>query len=375
MSADPNFIADLGDDELLDMLGDDAPVVPRRVSSLRLISPEEAAEARLTAAQEQVLDAVESLERPASVFLKMPWASLDDEFVGGVAPGKLWYWLLASNNGKTLLVRSFTELKMTMGERVFLVSTETSPEDFRLALACNALGIYPGDLLTGKYLEWDNAEQVKRDVKRVMAEKGLLDRRCDLLQFPTKGGALTPGSLWAAAHEAADQGADWFIVDHIDYLADIPGKTELQVSNLVNAALDEIRKRYPFRIIATSQMNQTPFAKFGRMTLLTAPMEDWVKYGGVKKQNADGFLGGYRPVQSPAPDDDTMKSYKAGNLGISAVAMANAMRLKIVKHRDYGERVGNTISLEVHKGHLREFSAFDRAAMQHGIVTTTKSLL
>jgi hypothetical protein len=376
MSTNRDFLEEMTDEQLLDAVGP-AEDRPRRSSpALRLVSPEEAAEARQMAAEDQVLGAVEALERPASAYLTMPWPSLD-VLVGGIAPSKLWYWLLASNNGKTLLVRSFTELKMGAGEKVFLMSTETSPSDFRLALACHALGLYPGDLLTGKYLGWDNAEQVKRDVKRVMTESGLLDGQCDLLQFPNEKneGALNPRRIWGAAHEAADQGADWFIVDHGDYYDDIPGKSELHVSNVVHKTLNDVRKRYPFRMIVTSQMNQKPFERFGRMALMTAPLEDWVKYGGVKKENADGFLGGYRPIQSPAPDDDTIKAYKAGERGISDVAMPNAMRLKLMKHKDYGNEVGETVTLEVHKGHLREFSSLERQSMQHGIATTRRSLV
>lgn len=374
-SREPEFVDQLSDEELLDVVGPAEERPQSRGRSLRLVTPEEASDARYEAAQGQVLDAVQTLELPESAFKRMPWPALDGEFVGGIAPGKLWYWVMASNNGKTLTVRSFVEEKIAAREKVFLMSTETTPHDFRLALACNELGIYPGDLLSGEYLKWDTAATIRRDVKRVMAEATLYERQqYDLLQFPVQSGPMSVASVWRGLAEAEEQGADWVIGDHVDYLDVPPGAQEISISNAVNNAFDQGRRKYPdLRIILTSQMNQKPYDKLGRLAMLTAPVEDWVKFGGVKKQNADGMIGGYRPVKSPAPDDDTMKSYKAGHLAIEDVALSDAIRYKLMKHKDYGKWVGRSVTLEVYKGHVREFADRDKGPL-HGIRTTGRTL-
>lgn len=365
----PEYLLGLSDNEFLDVLGPGAEASGEKNGALRVVTPEAAADARYRTTQDQVAAAVDTLLLSADAFKRMPWPSLDREFVGNIAPGKLWYWVIASNNGKTLAVRSFVEEKIAANERTHLVSTETSPQDFRMALACHELGIYPGDLLTGEYLAWDNAAEVRAAVKRVMSEATLYERqKFDLLQFPSENGLLTPALIRHAAEEAAEQEADWFIVDHVDYLTEMAGQPEVAVSNAVNAALDEIRRRFPFRVIATSQLNQRPFDRYGRLTLLTPPVEDWVKYGGVKKQNADGMLCAYRPLKDPEPDEDVMKAFKAGHRPVEDVAMPGAMRWRVMKHRDYGERVGRAITLEVHKGRLREPTK-DTAGYVHGIRT------
>lgn len=310
------------------------------------------------------------LHRDRSDYGHLPWPSLDG-IVKGIARGKLWYVVMASNNGKTTFVYSLVEALLAQKKPVFVMSTETTPQQFRLALEALTLGIDPGILETGEVLDLENSMDIRSKLVDQLAKNSARnDDRHKLIQFPWEGGFLTSQGILEAAERAHEQGAEWFIVDHVDHINPVGPGGEIAQSNAVNAALHEACLQFKLRAIATSQMNQRPFQVLKKMALLSVPIEDWVKYGGTKKQFADGMLGGYRPLRSPKPEKAQIDAYEQGELPLSEIAMPNAMRLIVMKHRAQGKLVGQKVTLDVLHGRVMEPSYYERGALEHGIRTS-----
>lgn len=324
---------------------------------------------------EEMAGALELSKRTKEDFGHLPWPSLNN-IVKGIPRGKLWYVVIASNNGKTTFVRNLANAITSNYQPLFIMSTETSPEVFRLGLAALEAGIDPGDFETGEVLDMENSVEIQSQIGSHLDLNSLRSlEKHKRLQFPWQKGFLTSEGILGAAERAAEQGAEWFIVDHIDHVNPVGPGGEIAQSNAVNAALYEATVQFGLRTIAMSQMNQTPFKLLKRMALLSVPVEDWVKYGGTKKQFADGMLGGWRPLRSPAPDKDQIAAYQAGDLPLTDIAMPGAMRFITMKHRAKGALIGHKATLEVHKGLLREPSYYERGGLVHGISTSAKSTL
>lgn len=333
------------------------------------LSPDELAELRRLDARDafrqeaehRIADETEAIKAHLDLteddFLHMPWASLDG-LVRGIPAAKLWYIVMASGNGKTLFMHSLIDSVLARNEPVYAVTTETSPDQFRLMMAASAIGIMPGDILTGEYLRWPNVDQVRRQLIALVEARSVAHNR--LLQFCQAPGLLTAQKVRHAAHEAHLMGAYWFIIDHADYCA-------LEDSNAVNAALQDAKLRYGHRIIASSQMNQVVFQQEGRLALATVPREDHVKYGSVKKENADGMIGGSR-VLRPDLDKATLDKFKAGTIKLLDIVVPGCARFTVMKNRLHQQYVGASITLDVVNGRLAEPGFAERGG-HHGIRT------
>lgn len=303
---------------------------------------------------DEVLDAYRLLERTKDDYAHLPWPSLD-RVVEGISRRKIWYVVMASGNGKTTFVYSFVEAILAQRKPIFVMSTETPPDQFRLALAALEHGIDPGILETGKVLDLENGIDIRSRIRASLDKNSVRnDERHKLIQFPWEGGFLTPGAIMGNAERAHEQGAEWFVVDHIDHVDPTGPGGEIAQSNAVNAALHEASLTFNLRVIATSQMNQKPFATLKKLTYLNVPMEDWVKYGATKRQYAAGMLGGWRPLKDPRPDKAEIEKYQDGEIPLSEIALPNAMRFVVMKHRAQGQLIGQRATLDVYQGRVLE---------------------
>ena len=247
---------------------------------------------RYNTTQRQVRQAVQALNRDSSAYKQMPWRDLA-HVVGNIGPAELWYVVMMSGNGKTTFFASFAEAMLARGDKVYVMATESTPHVFRTHLACRPLGYNPGDLLSGEYLQWPNAQQM-RDA--VIAEMEIMSRaEGDAWENLTISEAthFSVESVTKAAHEAAEAGADWFLVDHVDHLGVSSGQSEYSVSFAANGALFEMKNRFGLRVLGSSQVNHQ-VTKGNPLAYFTVPQDDWIKFGSHKKEKSDGVLGGCR---------------------------------------------------------------------------------
>lgn len=323
---------------------------------------------------DQVRRAKELLDLPAEAYLKYPFENFGT-MVGGVRPGRVHYYVCASNNGKTTFVRSFIETAIANGQACAVMTSETTPEDFRLSIAAATIGLHPGDVATGEYLKRPDAERVRRDLEAEM------DRWTDyengthaMLRISEETGYLTPEKIRFAARDAADLGAAWFLIDHVDHIEAGQGTSEYQMSNAVNVAAWRAALDLDLRVICTSQLNQDVFRQ-NPLGMCMTPQESWVKFGGKKKELGWVMTGGSRPLKAFVSEDDRkdeLAAYKKGDRKIGDITLPCA-HLRVMKHRDYGDRVGASCLLEVERGRFREPSKEIEADL-HGISTQKRSL-
>lgn len=322
-------------------------------------------DARYSQSQRQVAEAVDALSRDVSEYKQMPWRDLA-KIVGNIGPAELWYVVMLSGNGKTTFFASFAEAMLARGDRVYVMATESTPHVFRTHLACRPLGYNPGDLLSGEYLKWPNAKEM-RDA--VIAEMEMLARaEGDAWENLTISDAthFSVESVTKAAHEAAEAKADWFLVDHVDHLGVGSGQSEYSVSFAANAALFDAKNKYGFRAFASSQVNHQ-VTKGNPLAYFTPPQDDWIKFGAHKKEKSDGVLTGSRVLKFGGVDDETLKQFKEKKIPMSEVAEAGMMMVTVLKHRKYGERLGQHCHLGVDRGRIVDLAEADDN--EHGIRT------
>lgn len=320
-------------------------------------------------AVEQVRKAQELVALPREAFLRYPLGPLGD-LIGGVRPNRLHYYVSASNNGKTTFVRSFIEAAIAAGQSCAVMTSETTPEDFRLQMAASSVGVKVGDVSTGEYYNQPNPDVVQSALDTELQrwadyESGATTQ----LRISSAAGYLTPEKVRVASRHAADLGADWFIIDHVDHVEGSGRTSEYEVSNAVNTAAWRAAMDLDLRVLCTSQLNQDVFRN-NPLGMCVPPLDSWVKFGGKKKELGWVMLGGYRPLR-PFLDDEERKAelgaFKAGARTIADITLP-CLQLRVMKHRDYGERVGASCTLEVRGGKLVSPTR-DTSADLHGIRT------
>jgi hypothetical protein len=326
-------------------------------------------------AVEQVRRAKESLLLPESAFMRYPLPGLA-ELVGGVRPNRVHYYVSASNNGKTMFARNFIVNAIAAGQSCSIMTTETTPEDFRLSLAAAALGLHPGDISTGEYLKRPDA----KDVATRLAEE--MDRWADyesgahsLLRISSAAGYLTPESVRADARAVANGGFVWSLIDHGDHVEGTPKMPEPVMSNAVNTAIWRSTIDLDLRTMVFSQLNNDVFRK-NKLGMCIPPSEEMVKYGSKKKELGWVMLSGHRPLRQFEDEKerkDEINLFKSGQRTIRDITLP-ALHVRVMKHRDYGERVGASVLLEVHNGRLGAPTK-DTLGDVHGISTTRRSLV
>lgn len=309
----------------------------------------------------QAQDAFRAISQPADKFLRLPFQALSD-VIGDIPEGDLWYVGAFSGDGKTAFFTSLALALVELGKKVYYVPTETPPRVVRAHFACKALGYDVGDFLSGAYLTWPNAKELREQVK---AE---LKRQTDLKSlWVAESGMLTSLRLEGEAAHAQELGADVFIVDHIDHVEGT-GVSLYEASVEANKTLLHCTQTYGLRGLAATQFNLQ--ATIGsRTTRYLPPTEKVVLWGNYKRTIASGMLGIYRPLKLHDLDLELLKRFNKGDTLVEPkdILEPNIMAVSVMKHRLYGNREGRKILLDVHHGRVGDLSPSDREAVEHGI--------
>jgi KaiC/GvpD/RAD55 family RecA-like ATPase len=302
-------------------------------------------------AERQAADAVRDLERPPESYLAWPWPLLDD-LTGSLAPGEIWYVVAFSGVGKTTFLASLVNRWIEAGKRVAVLPLEQHPKVFRTVLACQRLGIHPGDALSGLLRR-------RRD-----GRLGPLIQELGRMAAPPVTESLMVSSvreinllaLERAFQTAQEDRADVLIIDHIDHIEAGPLGADLYANSVaVNKGLLRLTQRYGPLVIAASQLNNESLRGGDHLAKFAPPREQFVKFGGHKREIATGMLGLYRPLRPLRPGEDSdeyvaqLKKARAGDLEPEHVLAPAAMGVVQMKDRHYG-RDGRRITLGVRHG-------------------------
>lgn len=331
---------------------------------------EDEALARGFAAQraEYVQGAIADNRLAAESYKHLPWPSLDG-IVGGIAPGKLWYWPLYSGSGKTTILTSLCEALVQRGDRVYCVPMESTPKEWLRHLVCRHVGVDAGEIATGKTQSQPGWQLLRKQMNEVylsmIDSRGLWDNLL-ISKIPD----FSADAITAALLEAEDFGADWVIVDGPDHLAVVPKQNEYQVSFHGNKAMRDVGKDLGLRVMASSQLKDD-IAKQNRLALHMLPSENAIAWGGHKRQLATGMIGGCWPLRFSGVSKEDLAAYRDRKLSRAQVCEPGMMCLGVMKHRDLGKFWGEHVFLEVEQGKVldRVPQEFYRAQLEHGIRT------
>lgn len=301
-----------------------------------------------TVAREQAQSAFDAISRPASAYLRMPWEPVD-RIVGGVPPGDVWYVGGFSGDGKTLFLTSLTLAGLALGWRVYYLGLESKSNVIRTHFACKELGLDAGDLLSGKYLEWSNAAEIRESVRVELARQSrdVAATNLRISQAPN----LTASVVQSEYLSAAAYGATVVIVDHVDHLAD--SQNAKTASDAVQSMILEMTQELGVVTLAASQLNLDTI-RGNKALRHMPPAENCWKYGNKKREVASGMLAIYRPLRLSGVDKNDMARFRDGDLLPRDVCEPDTMAVSCTKHRLYGAHENHRALLGVRQGRVTD---------------------
>jgi hypothetical protein len=219
-------------------------------------------------------------------------------------------------------------------------------------------------LLTGAYLDWPNANDVRKDVEAELVSQ-TVGEKFTRVRF-SGANYVDSARLWQEAKAADAFGAGIFVIDHVDHIAGRSGSLYEQ-SRDVNQAILDIAHEFGFLMLVATQFNLD--AVRGKRALLhLAPQPTYVKMGNHKREIAAWMLGLYKPLKLIGCDPDALKRYNEHGGDTSDILEPNTMAVSVMKHRYYGNREGQKAYLRVERGRVQSMDARDTGPL-HGIRT------
>lgn len=303
---------------------------------------------------QQADEAARRLALGADAFLQFPWPSLD-AVVGGMAPADLWFLAGASGNGKTTFLLNLVDALLLADKTVYYLGLESRPHVLRTQLACQRLGIYAGDVLSGAARSWPNWAGVRRSLKLeidIIAEGGPGNR------FLVSGvTVIDTNAIRAAIRDAALSSADLIVIDHIDHIRG-SGNSLFEESYRVTHLILELAHENNQRFLIATQCNNEG-ARGDRLGRYQPPQIPHVYMGSHKVQVATGMLGLFRPLKVGVSTGE-LADVRSGKAEPQTALEPNTMGVVVMKHRYYGNREGKRCQLRLDRGRLAEIPEKDR---------------
>lgn len=319
-------------------------------------------------ASDQVVEAMLHLDRHPDTLMRWPYPDLDT-LTGPMGEGEVWFLCAFSGGGKTTFVCSCIEAWRRTGRRVYVMPLELQPFRFRTYLACMAVGVHPGDALSGT-LRADPA----RAAERAVLKQALVDQAKEPYVeriMVSEQRRINVRGLETGLKEAKAFHADIVIVDHIDHIAGGNGTNLYAESCAVNDAALQMAQDNGMLLLFTSQLNME-IVKGDKLAKYQPPMPHHVMFPTAKLKNATGMLGLFRPVRSRTPgetDADYADTIKRARQGLSEPHHAlepSVMGVHAMKLRNYGQHEGRRVSLGFENGKVVHLPEKDRHSGIYG---------
>lgn len=299
-----------------------------------------------TAQRRQVDAAHAILQRDASSVMTYPIPTLA-KLRGGWSQGEVDFLAAASNSGKTTLLSTLSRRWVSEGRKVYYAGFELPAHQLRLQWAAREAGYLPGEIVSGEYLAGPNANIVREKVAIALREQEqkLDNLRCADVNFVDVKG------LKAMAHEASEWGADVFIIDHIDHVegtGDLHGQSRQVVATML-----EIAKSTGLRFLVATQLNQQGLAQ-DFLRSHRPVREEYIKQGGHKKEVATFMMGLARAIRRDVTKEE-LKAVRDRVKELHTIEEPYASQVNVMKHRHYGERVGQVRLLAWERGEYTDY--------------------
>lgn len=321
-------------------------------------------------ASDQIVAAMENLDRHPDTFVRWPYPDLD-ALTGPMAPGNVWFVCAASGGGKTTFIASIIDLWRIVGKRVYVMPLETRPHEFRTYLACIAANVHPGDALSGHLQSLPNYLDVKEKLRAEFMAQGKRPY-VDLVMISGQR-AINLEGLTRGLKEAKAFGADVVIVDHIDHIQGGDGSNGYAEAQAVNNAALHMAQDNDLLLLFTSQLNMSA-SKGDYLTKYLPPKDEHVAFGTLKRRNATGMIGLFRPIRKPRPGETekefatALKLARSGEGTVTDALEPNTMGVVAMKLRNYGAREGAKAFLGVRHGRALALDEKDKYETRPGYV-------
>jgi replicative DNA helicase len=299
-----------------------------------------------TAQRRQVELAHSVLERDPSSVMTYPIATLA-RLRGGWSPGEIDFLAAASNSGKTTLLSTLARRWVGAGRKVYYAGFELPAHQLRLQWAAREAGLLPGDVVSGEYLTKPDGQSVRAKVQAALKEQ---EERIDYLRCADASFVDVKG-LRTMAHEAAEWGADVFIIDHIDHVegtGDLHGQSRQVVASML-----ELAKSTGVRFLVATQLNQQGLSQ-DFLRSHRPVREEYIKQGGHKKEVATFMLGLARAIRKDVTKEE-LKAVRDRIKEIHTIEEPYTSQVNVMKHRHYGDRVGSVRLLAWERGEYTDY--------------------
>ncbi len=298
----------------------------------------------------QVRDALARMEMDFSKIPRFPWTSLHDAVGHGLLPESFTVVPADSGMGKTTFVMSLCQGWLDEGRRIYMLPLEQGVDVTRLYLAALACRLSVKAVIKNDWgsLPKDAFDQIQDHVRW---QCGAGSKQ--LYLHPE--GRVPAKKIPALYRQAADFGAELFVIDHIhrvrvkDY-----SEYEDMCSSVVEGA-----KEHMLPALASAQ-NHRGVGPQDRLKAHVLPLVDRVQGGKVLEQECSLMLGVFRPMIADI-EDGTMKAIRAGRLPVKDYIKPLTVGVANMKARVEGE-VGWVIELTWRGGRI--IDAEDEAKRQ-----------
>lgn len=323
-------------------------------------------------AVEQVVDAMQDLERPPGAYVRWPWPELDQVTGPLGAGGCVWFVCAFSAIGKTTFVTSLIE-QWRPARRIYVMPLEIQPKEFRKHLACVQCGIYPGGVLSGRDKQLPDWPAKKARLIEALHAQHNAPFVSQVMISEQR--AINVRGLERGLREAKSFGADVVIVDHIDHIGDETGNAAANLyaeSKRVNHAALTMAQDNDLTLLFTSQLNLEIAKGQDHMSKYGPPRDGHVLMGNIKRQVATGMIGLFRkPRERQQHETDleyeqAMKDARIGKLEPPKALDPNVMGVVAMKLRHFGSHEGRRVHLGFEHGRVVSLDEKDKYTTQSG---------
>lgn len=311
-------------------------------------------------ATEQATEARVELFRPESDYLPLPFRSLH-ALVGGIGPGQVALVGAYTGTGITALLMSAVKRWLMDNRAVVYFGLETRPPILRTHLAALRLGLDPGEVLSGAAKAWSNWLEVRGELLADIERQRALGPGNQLLINDVP--ALDADGLEKALHDAALDGVDVVVIDHIDQLALAGVSNAYLASRIVAQRLLDAVHDYRLRALVATQLNHDA-VRGDRLAPYRPPRPEHIYGGGHKLHMATFAIGLYRPM-NPAATAEQLQAVMQGAAEPGTIVEPHTMGIVVMKHRFRGVSIGRCTKLRVERGAVADIQERDLHGTTH----------
>lgn len=259
-----------------------------------------------------------------------------------------------SGAGKTTCLTSLAHELMTDGTGVAYMALETPARRVRAMFSALRLGYNYNFLIDGTYKGQKNWSEIKDRVLRDMESVAGGVYPLHVVEAPRLSADDLPGVMGAAAQA----GAKFMILDHIDHLAS--GQNAYQESRRAVDTLLDVAQDLHLSVLFATQTNNDS-VRGNPLLQCYPPTPEMVYMGAHKRFVVSKFLGLYTPARRDATREE-LQEVKERRAPVSTILEAGVMGLATMKDR-FARREGMRDRLTVHNGRVYDIPKDQRQAM------------